>query len=169
MKEARKLQRMSEMHPSYGMARNYLETLASVPFNQWSPRVSDDFNRARQALDKGHFGLENAKQRILEYIAVQKLNKQAVRGPVLCFVGPPGVGLCSSKNRQILHIYVVGKTSLAQGMAKALNRKYVRVSLGGVRDEAEIRGHRRTYIGAMPGRIVSVCRYSLEINVQDGL
>eukprot|EP00210_Caulerpa_lentillifera_P005658 g5411.t1 len=138
-REVKKLQKMNEMHPSYSMTRAYLETLSNVPFNQFTPDAQEDIHHASIALDSGHFGLANAKRRILQYVAVQKLKKCSIRGPILCFVGPPGVG----------------KTSLAKGMAGALQRKYVRVSLGGVRDEAEIRGHRRTYIGSMPGRIIT--------------
>lgn len=137
-REIKKLQRMNEMHPSYSMIKGYLETLSNVPFNQMTPEAQQDLKQAQKALDNDHFGLENAKKRILEYLAVQKLKGGPTRGPILCFVGPPGVG----------------KTSLAKGMAKALNRSFIRVSLGGVRDEAEIRGHRRTYIGSMPGRII---------------
>ena len=92
-REVKKLQRMSEIHPSYGMSRTYLETLASVPFNQLTAEAQDNVDHAREALDAGHFGLQNAKQRILEYVAVQKLSDRSVRGPILCFVGPPGVGM----------------------------------------------------------------------------
>jgi ATP-dependent Lon protease len=136
----RELRRMSSMHAAsseYQVARTYVEWLADLPWNKTS---SDwlDVNQARRVLDEDHFGLEKPKQRILEYIAVRKLRRDG-RAPILCLVGPPGVG----------------KTSLARSIARASGRQFVRVSLGGVSDEAEIRGHRRTYVGAFPGRIVS--------------
>ncbi|HRJ29124.1 MAG TPA: endopeptidase La [Cyclobacteriaceae bacterium] len=135
-KELDKLLRTNPAAPDYPIAMNYVEFMLDLP---WSEFTVDDFDlkKARKILDKDHFGLEKVKTRILEYLAVLKL-KQDMKGPILCLYGPPGVG----------------KTSLGRSIAKALNRKYVRMSLGGVHDEAEIRGHRRTYIGAMAGKIL---------------
>src|SRR5690348_176946 len=139
-KELRRLERMSEAGPEYGMVRTYLELLAALPWSHAD--VEDiDIERARRVLDEDHYGLEKVKRRILEYLAVRKLNPEG-RSPILCFVGPPGVG----------------KTSLGQSVARALGLKFVRASLGGVHDEAEIRGHRRTYVGALPGNIVQGLR-----------
>jgi ATP-dependent Lon protease len=139
-KELKRLQRMNEASPDYGMTRNYLDWLVVLP---WSKLDNEDIDieRARKVLDEDHYGLEKVKRRILEYLAVRKLNPQG-RSPILCFVGPPGVG----------------KTSLGQSIARALGLKFVRASLGGVHDEAEIRGHRRTYIGALPGNIIQGLR-----------
>ena len=134
--EFNKLKQMSPMSAEATVVRNYLDWLLGVPWKKRS-KVRKDLRAAEQVLDADHYGLEKVKERILEYLAVQSRVKQ-MKGPILCLVGPPGVG----------------KTSLGQSIAKATNRKFVRMSLGGVRDEAEIRGHRRTYIGSMPGRIV---------------
>ena len=139
-KELKRLQRMSEASPEHGMVRAYLDWIVALP---WSKTDAEDINieRAGMVLDEDHYGLEKVKRRILEYLAVRKLNPQG-RSPILCFVGPPGVG----------------KTSLGQSIARALGLKFVRASLGGVHDEAEVRGHRRTYIGALPGNIIQGLR-----------
>ena len=134
--EFNKLKQMSPMSAEATVVRNYLDWLVGVPWKKRS-KVRRDLQMAQEVLDADHFGLEKVKDRILEYLAVQQ-RVTVMKGPILCLVGPPGVG----------------KTSLGQSIAKATNRKFVRMSLGGVRDEAEIRGHRRTYIGSMPGRIV---------------
>jgi ATP-dependent Lon protease len=140
LKELRRLETIPEASTEYSMVRGYLDWLVALP---WSVLDAEtiDIARAREVLDEDHFGLEKIKKRLLEYLAVRKLNPQG-RSPILCFVGPPGVG----------------KTSLGQSIARALGLKFVRASLGGVHDEAEIRGHRRTYIGSMPGRIVQSIR-----------
>lgn len=135
-KELKKLERTSQHSPDYSTQLNYIETLLDLPWNEFT---EDNFNlkNAKKVLDNDHFGLETVKDRIIEHLAVLKL-KGDMKSPIICLYGPPGVG----------------KTSLGKSIARALNRKYIRVSLGGLHDEAEIRGHRRTYIGAMPGRIM---------------
>ncbi len=139
-KELSKLQRTNPQSPDYSIQRNYLETLLELPWNEFS-KDNFDLKRAQRILDQDHYGLEEVKRRIIEYLAVLKLRND-MKSPILCFYGPPGVG----------------KTSLGRSIAKALNREYVRMSLGGLRDEAEIRGHRKTYIGAMPGRILQLLK-----------
>ena len=135
--ELKKLKMMSPMSSEATVVRNYIEYLVDVPWKKRS-RIALDLERAHKVLDEDHFGLEKVKERILEYLAVQTRVKK-LKGPILCLVGPPGVG----------------KTSVAQSIARATNRKYTRMALGGVRDEAEIRGHRRTYIGSMPGKVIT--------------
>src|SRR6476660_7413827 len=139
-KELKRLERMPEAAGEYSMVRTYLEWLVELPWKNPGPDLID-IKEARRILDADHYGLEKIKKRILEYLAVRKLNPTG-KSPILCFVGPPGVG----------------KTSLGQSIARATGREFVRVSLGGVHDEAEIRGHRRTYIGALPGNIIQSIR-----------
>ena len=145
-REVDRLERMTSASPEYQMVRTYLDWVLEIP---WTVTTEDRFDliEARRVLDEDHYDLDKVKDRIIEYLAVRKL-KGDLKGPILCFVGPPGVG----------------KTSLGQSIARAMTRKFLRVSLGGVRDEAEIRGHRRTYIGAMPGRIVQALRQAGSAN-----
>ncbi|MGD0481858.1 MAG: LON peptidase substrate-binding domain-containing protein, partial [Terracidiphilus sp.] len=140
LKELTRLQRMSPMAADYGLTRNYIEWLAVLPWNK-SSGSKIDIGKAREILDEDHYELTKVKDRILDYLSVLEL-KPDMKGPILCFVGPPGVG----------------KTSLGRSIARALGRKFQRVSLGGMHDEAEIRGHRRTYIGALPGQIIQSIR-----------
>ncbi len=135
-KELSKLQRTNSMSPEYPMLMNYVELLVDLPWGEYS-KDNFDLIKAKKVLDADHFGLEKVKERIIEYLAVLKM-KGDMKAPILCLYGPPGVG----------------KTSLGRSIAKALGRKYVRMALGGLRDEAEIRGHRKTYIGAMPGKVI---------------
>jgi len=147
LKEVERLSQMMAMSPEVSIIRNYVDWILDLP---WTDQTEDDLDvvHAGEVLERYHYGLGKAKDRILEYIAVRSLKPKRLRQPILCFVGPPGTG----------------KTSLGKSIAEALGRKFVRVSLGGVRDEAEIRGHRRTYIGAMPGRIIQTMRKAGTIN-----
>ena len=135
-REIKKLEKMSENNSEYAVSLRYLETLADLPWNKSSEEVND-VERAKEILNKDHFGLEKVKKRIIQFLAVRNL-KMNHQGSIICFLGPPGVG----------------KTSLGKSIAQSLGRKFYRVSLGGVRDEAEIRGHRRTYVGSIPGVII---------------
>jgi ATP-dependent Lon protease len=137
IKEIQRLETIPSMSPEYSYVRTYIEWMLDVP---WSEKTNDvlDLKKAKKILDSDHYDLEKVKTHILDYLAVRKLKGKSTKGPILCFVGPPGVG----------------KTSLGQSIAKSLGRKFIRMSIGGIRDEAEIRGHRRTYVGALPGRII---------------
>jgi ATP-dependent Lon protease len=144
--ELKKLRQMSPMSAEATVVRNYLDWILSIPWGT-KGKVKTDLNEAQEILDGDHYGLEKVKERIVEYLAVQK-RTNALKGPILCLVGPPGVG----------------KTSLGKSIAKATGREFVRMSLGGVRDEAEIRGHRRTYIGSMPGKVIQSMRKAKKVN-----
>ncbi|MSU91005.1 endopeptidase La [Rhodobacteraceae bacterium 2CG4] len=144
--ELKKLRNMSPMSAEATVVRNYLDWMLSIPWGKRS-RVKKDLNNAQMILDRDHYGLEKVKERIVEYLAVQQRSSK-LRGPILCLVGPPGVG----------------KTSLGKSVANATNREFIRISLGGVRDESEIRGHRRTYIGSMPGKIIQSMKKAKTIN-----
>mgnify|MGYP003600928499 FL=1 len=135
-KELSKMRRMNPQAPDFGIQRNYLEMFLDLPWGEFS-KDNFDLKHAQKVLDKDHFGLEEVKKRMIEHLAVLKLRND-MKSPIICLTGPPGVG----------------KTSIGRSVAEALGREYVRISLGGLRDEAEIRGHRKTYIGAMPGRII---------------
>src|SRR5438874_7923000 len=139
-RELKRLDFIPSASPEFSVIVSYIEIIADLPWNKLS-KDNLDLDQAQQILDRDHYDLEKVKKRLIEYLAVRKLNPQG-HGAIMCFLGPPGVG----------------KTSLGQSIADALGRKFVRISLGGMRDEAEIRGHRRTYIGSMPGRIIQELR-----------
>jgi ATP-dependent Lon protease len=141
-KELRRLERINPSSAEYSVTHTYIDYLLTLP---WAEETEDnlDINRAEKVLNEDHYDLKKVKERILEHLAVRKLQKRT-KGPILCFVGPPGVG----------------KTSLGRSIAKAMGRKFIRISLGGMRDEAEIRGHRRTYVAALPGRIIQEIKRS---------
>lgn len=141
LKEANKLESINSQSPDYSVLINYLDWILDLPWNESSDKKVD-VSYARKVLDKDHYGLKSVKERILEFIAVRKLAEDNLKGPILCLVGPPGVG----------------KTSIAQSIAKSLNKEFVRMSLGGITDESEIRGHRRTYVGALSGRIITLIK-----------
>ncbi len=144
--ELKKLRNMSPMSAEATVVRNYLDWMLGLPWGKKS-RVKKDLNNAQKVLDADHYGLEKVKERIVEYLAVQQRSKK-LKGPIMCLVGPPGVG----------------KTSLGKSVAKATGREFIRISLGGVRDESEIRGHRRTYIGSMPGKIIQALKKAKTTN-----
>lgn len=147
IKEANKLDKINPSSADYGVLLNYLDWIVSIPWGQETLEESIDLDKAEDILDEDHYGLKDVKERIVEFLALRKLNDSS-KGPILCLVGPPGVG----------------KTSIAKSVARALDREFVNMSLGGVRDEAEIRGHRRTYVGALPGRVISSMKKAGSVN-----